>query len=131
MALKRAHADAVVLVEVGYRYRFFGPDAEVAAALLDVVCHTERDRRFLTASVPTYRLAVHLRRLVAAGFKVGVCTQTETAAMHQQSQSESLSQSESGGGGKAAIAFERRVTGALLSFTHAPYLVAFGVAAFA
>jgi hypothetical protein len=123
VALKRAHADAVVLVEVGYRYRFFGPDAEVAAALLDVVCHAERDRRFLTASVPTYRLAVHLRRLVAAGFKVGVCTQTETAAMHQQSQSESQSQNQSESGGKAAMTFERRVTGATLAHIHILCLV--------
>ncbi|KAG6543098.1 hypothetical protein Mapa_015347 [Marchantia paleacea] len=39
------------------------------------------DHNFLTASIPTFRLHVHVRRLVEAGCKVGVVRQTETAAI--------------------------------------------------
>lgn len=39
------------------------------------------DHNFLTASIPTFRLNVHVRRLVTAGYKVGVVKQTETAAI--------------------------------------------------
>ncbi|CAI5471170.1 unnamed protein product [Closterium sp. Yama58-4] len=64
---------------VGYKYRFFGADADVAARVLGIYCHV--DRAFLTASIPTFRLHVHVRRLVEAGFKVGVVRQSETAAI--------------------------------------------------
>ncbi|KAK9103326.1 hypothetical protein Sjap_020580 [Stephania japonica] len=67
------------MVEVGYKFRFFGEDAEAAARVLGIYAHM--DHNFLTASVPTFRLSVHVRRLVNAGFKVGVVKQTETAAI--------------------------------------------------
>jgi DNA mismatch repair protein MSH3 len=35
----------------------------------------------LVASIPTFRLQVHTRRLVEAGYKVGVVRQMETAAL--------------------------------------------------
>ncbi|KAL6844331.1 hypothetical protein ACP4OV_026004 [Aristida adscensionis] len=77
--IKARHPDVLLMVEVGYRFRFFGEDAAVAAAVLGIVAHP--DRSFLTASVPTFRLGFHVRRLVAAGHKVGVVRQTETAAI--------------------------------------------------
>lgn len=67
------------MVEVGYKYRFFGDDAEIAARVLGIFAHV--DRNFLTASVPTFRLGFHVRRLVGAGYKVGVVKQTETAGI--------------------------------------------------
>lgn len=67
------------MVEVGYRYRFFGEDAETAARVLGIYAHM--DHNFLTASIPTFRLNVHVRRLVSVGCKVGVVKQTETAAI--------------------------------------------------
>lgn len=67
------------MIEVGYKFRFFGEDAEVAAKVLGIYAHL--DHNFMTASVPTFRLNVHVRRLVNAGFKVGVVKQTETAAI--------------------------------------------------
>ncbi|CAI5951777.1 unnamed protein product, partial [Closterium sp. NIES-65] len=79
VALKRLHPDVLLLVEVGYKFRFFGADADVAARVLGIYCHV--DRAFLTASIPTFRLHVHVRRLVEAGFKVGVVRQSETAAI--------------------------------------------------
>ncbi|RVW73141.1 DNA mismatch repair protein MSH3 [Vitis vinifera] len=77
--LKQKYPDVLLMVEVGYRYRFFGEDAEIAARVLGIYAHV--DHNFLTASIPTFRLNVHVRRLVSAGFKVGVVKQTETAAI--------------------------------------------------
>lgn len=67
------------MIEVGYKYRFFGEDAENAARVLGIYAYM--DHNFLNASVPTFRLNVHVRRLVSAGYKVGVVKQTETAAI--------------------------------------------------
>ncbi|KAI3966606.1 hypothetical protein MKX01_011404 [Papaver californicum] len=77
--LKTQYPDVVLMVEVGYRYRFFGEDAEIAAKVLGIYAHL--DHNFLTASIPTFRLHVHVRRLVNVGYKVGVVKQTETAAI--------------------------------------------------
>ncbi|WVZ87744.1 hypothetical protein U9M48_034336 [Paspalum notatum var. saurae] len=96
--LKARHPDVLLMVEVGYRFRFFGEDAAVAAAVLGIVAHP--DRSFLTASVPVYRLGFHVRRLVAAGYKVGVVRQTETAAIKAAAAAQK-------GGGAAAAPFAR------------------------
>ncbi|XP_063175727.1 DNA mismatch repair protein Msh3 isoform X2 [Chroicocephalus ridibundus] len=77
--LKKQYKDAVLCVECGYKYRFFGDDAEIAAKELNIYCH--QDHNFMTASIPTHRLFVHVRRLVAKGYKVGVIKQMETAAL--------------------------------------------------
>ncbi|XP_016833849.1 DNA mismatch repair protein Msh3 isoform X1 [Cricetulus griseus] len=77
--VKQKHKDAVLCVECGYKYRFFGEDAEIAARELNIYCHL--DHNFMTASIPTHRLFVHVRRLVAKGYKVGVVKQMETAAL--------------------------------------------------
>ena len=36
--IKRKHMDTVLIVEVGYKYRFFGEDARIAAKELSIVC---------------------------------------------------------------------------------------------
>ncbi|XP_042637261.1 DNA mismatch repair protein Msh3 [Orycteropus afer afer] len=79
MEMKQQHKDAILCVECGYKYRFFGDDAEIAARELNIYCHL--DHNFMTASIPAHRLFVHVRRLVAKGYKVGVVKQTETAAL--------------------------------------------------
>eukprot|EP00731_Ephydatia_muelleri_P023371 Em0015g954a len=79
MAIKARCPDTVLLVECGYRYRFFGKDAEIAAKELNIICYP--DHNFFCASIPIHRLYVHVRRLVAAGYKVGVAKQMETAAL--------------------------------------------------
>jgi DNA mismatch repair protein MSH3 len=66
-------------MQVGYKYRFFGNDAAIAAQICNIFCY--QDRNFLTASVPVHRIHVHVRRLVQAGHKVGMVTQTETRAI--------------------------------------------------
>uniref|UniRef100_A0A4W6CBH1 DNA mismatch repair protein MSH3 n=1 Tax=Lates calcarifer TaxID=8187 RepID=A0A4W6CBH1_LATCA len=77
--LKQQHKDALLAVECGYKYRFFGEDAEIAAKELNITCHL--DHNFMTCSIPTHRLFVHVRRLVSHGHKVGVVKQTETSAI--------------------------------------------------
>ncbi|XP_002510803.2 DNA mismatch repair protein MSH3 isoform X1 [Ricinus communis] len=77
--LKTKYPDVLLMIEVGYKYRFFGEDAEIAGRVLGIYAH--KDHNFMTASIPTFRLNVHVRRLVSAGYKVGVVKQTETAAI--------------------------------------------------
>ena len=72
---ERHGEDILLMVEVGYRYRFFGEDATTASRVLGIASYL--DHSFMTASVPTHRLGVHARRLVDAGHKVGVVRQEE------------------------------------------------------
>ncbi|TKC40203.1 hypothetical protein EI555_011068, partial [Monodon monoceros] len=65
--MKQQQKDAILCVECGYKYRFFGEDAEIAARELNIYCHL--DHNFMTASIPAHRLFVHVRRLVAKGYK--------------------------------------------------------------
>ncbi|CAN8220683.1 unnamed protein product [Coccothraustes coccothraustes] len=65
--MKKKYKDTVLCVECGYKYRFFGDDAEIAAKELNIYCHL--DHNFMTASIPSHRLFVHVRRLVAKGHK--------------------------------------------------------------
>ncbi|PLB54223.1 DNA mismatch repair protein msh3 [Aspergillus steynii IBT 23096] len=90
--IKHKHMDTILVVEVGYKFRFFGEDARVAAKELNIVCIPGKFRydehpseahldRFASASIPVHRLHVHVKRLVSAGHKVGVVRQVETAAL--------------------------------------------------
>lgn len=90
--IKRKHLDTLLVIEVGYKFRFFGEDARTAAKELSIVCIPGKFRydehpseahidRFASASIPVHRLHVHVKRLVAAGHKVGVVRQLETAAL--------------------------------------------------
>ena len=90
--IKRKHLDTLMIMEVGYKFKFWGEDARVAAKELSIVCIPGKFRfdehpseahldRFASASIPTHRLHVHVKRLVGAGHKVGVIRQLETAAL--------------------------------------------------
>ena len=90
--IKTKYPDTLLVVEVGYKYRFFGEDARTAAKELSIVCIPGKYRfdshpseahidNFASASIPVHRLHVHVKRLVAAGHKVGVVRQRETAAL--------------------------------------------------
>jgi DNA mismatch repair protein MSH3 len=78
-ALQRQHPECVLAIECGYKYRFFGKDAEIASAVLGIFSYP--DRNYLTAAVPTFTVDKHVRRLVLAGHKVGIVRQTESAAI--------------------------------------------------
>ncbi|KAK5943060.1 Mismatch repair protein msh3 [Knufia obscura] len=90
--IKQAHMDTLLVVEVGYKFKFFGEDARIAGKELGIVCIPGKFRfddhpseahydRFASASIPVHRLHVHVKRLVQAGHKVGVVRQLETAAL--------------------------------------------------
>ncbi|KAJ1818882.1 Mismatch repair protein msh3 [Coemansia sp. RSA 2675] len=84
---KEQYPDILLAVEVGYKYRFFGEDARIASRVLGIMCTTANN--FYNASIPTPRLMVHVRRLVHAGYKVGVVRQQETAALKAVSDNKS------------------------------------------
>ncbi|KAJ1452144.1 muts domain V-domain-containing protein [Pelagophyceae sp. CCMP2097] len=79
LTMQRQFPGTLLVTEVGYKYRVFGDDAVDAAKILGLVAW--RDKALMSCSFPTGRLGVHVRRLVAAGRKVGVVRQTETAAL--------------------------------------------------
>ncbi|GAA5822849.1 hypothetical protein JCM11251_004399 [Rhodosporidiobolus azoricus] len=79
LALKKANPGVLLVVEVGYKFRFFGEDAQNASRILNIACFPSQ--HMLTASIPTFRLDIHVRRLLNAGYKVGVVRQQETAAL--------------------------------------------------
>jgi DNA mismatch repair protein MSH3 len=75
--LKAKHEGVLLMIEVGYKYRFFGEDAKVciawsrlvvihsyhlqtAAKELGIVAYP--DRNFIVASIPTHRRDIHLRK---------------------------------------------------------------------
>ncbi|KAK8861547.1 hypothetical protein IAR55_002369 [Kwoniella newhampshirensis] len=79
MEIKQQNEDVLLLMEVGYKYKFHGEDAKIAAKELGIVAFPSRN--FYTASIPTHRLHIHVKKLISLGYKVGVITQTETAAL--------------------------------------------------
>ncbi|KAJ9105305.1 hypothetical protein QFC21_001673 [Naganishia friedmannii] len=79
MEIKAANSDVLLLMEVGYKYRFLGDDAKIASKELGIACFPSRN--FYSASIPTHRLNIHVKKLVAQGYKVGVVRQMETAAL--------------------------------------------------
>ncbi|KAK3732903.1 hypothetical protein QZH41_012683, partial [Actinostola sp. cb2023] len=85
--IKAKYNDAVLFVECGYKYKFFGEDAEIASKELNIMCFMNHN--FMVASIPTHRLHVHVKRLVSKGYKVGVVKQTETAALKAASDNKS------------------------------------------
>ncbi|RLN54397.1 hypothetical protein BBJ28_00013029, partial [Nothophytophthora sp. Chile5] len=87
VALRTLHIGTLLLFECGYRMRLFAEDAEHAAAVLGI--RAQRHRAFLEASIPVHRTLFHARRLVNAGFKVGVVKQVDSAAMRTVSESRS------------------------------------------
>ncbi|KIR32664.1 DNA mismatch repair protein MSH3 [Cryptococcus deuterogattii MMRL2647] len=79
MDIKEQNKDVLLLMEVGYKYKFHGEDAKTASRELGIVAFPSRN--FFTASIPTHRLHIHVKKLLSLGYKVGVITQTETAAL--------------------------------------------------
>ncbi|KAK1232280.1 Mismatch repair protein msh3 [Marasmius sp. AFHP31] len=79
LQLQKENVGTLLMVEVGYKYKFFGDDAKVAAKELGIVCFP--DRNFIVASIPTFRWEIHLRKLLSQGNRVGIVNQVETAAL--------------------------------------------------
>ena len=85
-----ANPGVVLAVECGYRWRFFGSDAEKVAKILRILLVPPHgSSHFASCSVPSHRLNVHIHRLVNCGLKVGVVQQTETKALKEISDNRS------------------------------------------
>ncbi|KAI9020558.1 muts domain V-domain-containing protein [Hyaloraphidium curvatum] len=81
--LRKRYPGVLLVIEVGYKFRFFDDDARTAAKHLGIVAY--HDHNFLTCSIPVHRLPVHVKKLVHSGYKVGVVRQVETAALKKTS----------------------------------------------
>ena len=81
ISLKNKHVECLLMVECGYKIKFFGEDALTAAKILKL--WARKDHSFQTTWVPTHRFLVHARRLLAAGCRIGLVRQTETASIHK------------------------------------------------
>ena len=62
LSIKANYSDAVLFIECGYKYRFFGEDAQIASRVLNIGCNL--DHNFYTGSIPVHRLNIHIRRSV-------------------------------------------------------------------
>lgn len=58
-SLRTRHPDSLLMVECGYRMRFFGNDARIASTVLGIYSH--HSHSFLVASIPTHRALIHTR----------------------------------------------------------------------
>ncbi|GFZ42602.1 MutS protein homolog 3 [Saitozyma sp. JCM 24511] len=84
MEIKKENPDVLLMMEVGYKYKFHGDDAKAASRELGIAAFPSRN--FYTASIPTHRLHIHVKKLISLGYKVGVISQTETAALKKVSE---------------------------------------------
>ncbi|CAH2350823.1 DNA mismatch repair protein Msh3p [[Candida] railenensis] len=87
---KMENTDKILAIQVGYKFKFFGPDAVIVARILNIMLVPGKIRldqpdsqydRIAYCSIPDNRLHIHLQRILSHGHKVGVIKQTETAAV--------------------------------------------------
>jgi len=79
--MKERCGDAILLFRMGDFFETFGPDAEVAARVLNITLTSrQKDKegnRIPLAGIPYHALDAYLPKLVAAGYKVAICEQVE------------------------------------------------------
>jgi len=86
LRLKEAHQDCLLFFRLGDFYEMFFEDAKCAAEELDLVL-TTRDRnkpeaeRTPMCGVPYHAAEGYIARLIAKGYKVAICEQTEDPAL--------------------------------------------------
>ena len=99
LAIKREHADYLLFYRMGDFYELFFDDAVRASAALDIAL-TKRGKHqgadIAMCGVPVHSAEAYLHTLIAKGFKVAVCEQTEDPAEAKKR------------GGKAVVAREVR-----------------------
>ncbi|PVU96402.1 hypothetical protein BB561_001186 [Smittium simulii] len=81
--IKQDNPDVLLVVEVNYIYKFYSKDAEIASKVLGIECH--QNKNFVTCSIFAHSLMLSVRKLVYAGYKVGVVNMAETAAIKSAS----------------------------------------------
>ncbi|OLL23734.1 DNA mismatch repair protein msh3, partial [Neolecta irregularis DAH-3] len=83
LKFREENPGVLLIIEVGYKFKFYGDDAKIASQILNIACLMSGN--FFSASIPVHRLSIHVRNLVNAGHKVGVVRQVETAALKASS----------------------------------------------
>ncbi|MBV8836784.1 MAG: DNA mismatch repair protein MutS, partial [Alphaproteobacteria bacterium] len=83
LEIKKANPDCLLFYRMGDFYELFFEDAEVASRALNIVL-TKRGKHqgadIPMCGVPIHRSDEYLHKLIAAGFRVAVCEQTEDPA---------------------------------------------------
>ena len=85
--IKRQHQDCLLFFRLGDFYEMFDEDAKIASRELDLAL-TTRDRaienpeeRTPMCGVPYHSAEAYIARLIAKGYKVAICEQTEDPAL--------------------------------------------------
>jgi DNA mismatch repair protein MutS len=79
-AVKAEHPGVLLAMRVGDFYEFYGEDAEIAAAALEITLTGREDGsngRIPMAGVPFHSVEKYLARLVSSGHRVAICDQLE------------------------------------------------------
>lgn len=115
--LKLQNMDTILAVRVGYKYKFFAPDAIIVSQILQIKLVPGKmslddsqpgdlvHRKFSYCCIPDTRLEVHLKRLLHHNLKVAIVEQTETVTVKKLS-------------GNSGSLFERKISNL---FTKATY----------
>lgn len=78
--IKAQAPEAILFFRLGDFYEMFGPDAELAAPILEIAL-TARDagegQKIPMCGVPFHAVEHYLTKLVNAGYKVAICEQVQ------------------------------------------------------
>ena len=87
LEIKQQHPDCLLFFRLGDFYEMFDDDAKVASRELDLAL-TTRDRnvedpeaRTPMCGIPYHSAEAYIARLIAKGYKVAICEQTEDPAL--------------------------------------------------
>lgn len=86
LSLKEQYHDCLLFFRLGDFYEMFFEDAKLAAQELDLVLTTRdrnkpQDERTPMCGVPYHSAEAYIARLIAKGYKVAICEQTEDPAL--------------------------------------------------
>jgi DNA mismatch repair protein MSH3 len=74
--IKRKHMDTLLIVEVGYKFKFYGEDARTAAKELSIVCIPGKyryDERKTSSTLHIRRIITYLRPLRGTSRSIRIC----------------------------------------------------------
>ncbi|MBR7081476.1 MAG: DNA mismatch repair protein MutS [Oscillospiraceae bacterium] len=87
MSIKEKYSDCILFFRLGDFYEMFNEDAKIASKELDLMLTTRDlakenpDERTPMCGVPYHSSEAYIARLIAKGYKVAICEQTEDPAL--------------------------------------------------
>ena len=81
--IKSRHPESILFFRVGDFYEMFFEDAEVVSRVLGIALTSRRNddsTAYAMAGFPIHAIDRYLPRMIAAGYRVAICEQTEDAA---------------------------------------------------